>query len=101
MRRANRIDANHVRIVEALRRAGAYVRTISQGEGLPDLLVGYMNPVSQNRYCWLVEVKDGSKPPSARTLTELEQKFFNEWPGGNAKVITSEDEALRLIMAAV
>lgn len=101
MRRANRIDANHVRIVEALRKAGAYVRTISQGEGLPDLLVGYMNPVSGNRHCWLVEVKDGAKPPSARTLTELEQKFFNEWPGGNAKVITSEDEALRLIMGAV
>lgn len=101
MRRANRIDANHVRIVEAFRRAGAYVRTISQGEGLPDLLVGYRNPVSGVRYCWLVEVKDGSKPPSARTLTEAEQKFFDDWPGGNAKVITSEGEALNLIISAV
>jgi hypothetical protein len=39
MRRANRIDANQNKIVDALRGAGAVVRVISQGDGIPDLLV--------------------------------------------------------------
>lgn len=101
MRRANRIDANATEIVKALRSVGAYVRIVSQGDGLPDLLVGYQNPVSKQRYCWLVEIKDGRKPPSARALSEAEQKFFDEWPGGNAVIVTSSQEALDLIARSV
>ena len=43
-RRAMRQDDNHGAVVQALRARGATVRTISQGDGLPDLLVGYTSP---------------------------------------------------------
>ena len=88
MRYANRIDANQNKIVDALRKAGAYVRIISQGDGIPDLLVGY------NGLTILMEVKDGDKVPSARKLTEAEQKFFDEWDGGLLVVVNSVQEAL-------
>jgi len=88
MRYANRIDANQNKIVEALRKAGAYVRIISQGDGIPDLLVAYKG------YTILMEVKDGDKPPSARKLTEAEQKFFDEWTGGMLVVVNSVEESV-------
>ena len=36
---ARRIDENQNEIVIALRKCGAYVRIISQGDGIPDLLL--------------------------------------------------------------
>jgi Holliday junction resolvase len=91
MRYANRIDANQNAIVEALRKAGAVVRIISQGDGIPDLLVGYRG------YTILMEVKDGDKVPSARKLTEAEQKFFEDWRGGLLVVVNSIEEALEIL----
>ena len=91
MRYANRIDANQNKIVDALRKAGAVVRIISQGDGIPDLLVGYKG------YTILMEVKDGAKVPSARKLTEAEQKFFDDWRGGMVVVINSVEEALETL----
>ena len=88
MRYANRIDENQNEIVKALRKAGAYVRIISQGDGIPDLLVAYKG------YTILMEVKDGDKVPSARKLTEAEQKFFDEWTGGMLVIVNSVDEAI-------
>jgi len=91
MRYANRIDANQNLIVDALRKAGAVVRIISQGDGIPDLLVGYRG------YTILMEVKDGEKVPSARKLTEAEQKFFDDWRGGMLVIVNSVDEALETL----
>ena len=91
MRYANRIDANQNQIVDALRKAGAVVRIISQGDGIPDLLVGYRG------YTILMEVKDGEKVPSARKLTEAEQKFFDDWRGGMLVVINSVEEAIETL----
>ena len=91
MRYANRIDANQNKIVDALRKAGAVVRIISQGDGIPDLLVGYKG------YTILMEVKDGDKVPSARKLTEAEQKFFDDWRGGMLVVINSVEEAIETL----
>jgi len=91
MRYANRIDANQNDIVDALRKAGATVRIITMGDGVPDLLVGYMG------YTLLLEVKDGKKVPSARKLTDAEQKFFNEWTGGLLAIVNSVEEALAML----
>jgi len=91
MRYANRIDANQNEIVEALRKQGATVRIISQGDGIPDLLVGYLGQTL------LFEVKDGNKPPSARKLTEAEQKFFDDWTGGVLAIVESVEQALDIL----
>lgn len=91
MRYANRIDANQNKIVDALRKAGAVVRIISQGDGIPDLLVGYRG------FTILMEVKDGDKVPSARKLTDAEQKFFDDWRGGMLTIVNSVDEALETL----
>jgi Holliday junction resolvase len=91
MRRANRIDANQNDIVDALREAGAVVRIISQGDGIPDLLVGY------NGFTILMEVKDGDKVPSKRKLTEAEQKFFDEWEGGLLVIVNNVQEAIDML----
>lgn len=92
MRRAARTDANQTQIVEALRVIGATVRVISQGDGIPDLLVGFRGKTA------LLEVKDGRKPPSARKLTEAEQRFFDEWRGGTLAIVNSVDEAIAAVM---
>ena len=90
MRRAARRDDNEKDIIKALRECGAYVKVIND-EGLFDLLVSYRGETL------LLEVKDGAKPPSARRLTDAEQKFHNEWPGDNLYIINSVQEALDLL----
>ena len=82
------MDDNQESIVKALRAIGATVRVVTQGNGLPDLLVGFRGVTV------LMEVKDGKKPPSARKLTEAEQKFFDEWRGGLLVVVESVDDAI-------
>jgi len=91
MRRANRIDYNQSIIVEALRKSGAYVRIVTMGDGVPDLLVGYKG------YTLLLEVKDGDKTPSKRKLTQAEQKFFDEWTGGILAIVESVEDALAIL----
>jgi len=91
MRHAARIDANQEQIVAALRAMGATVRIVTQGNGLPDLLVGFRGMTI------LMEVKDGQKVPSARKLTPAEQKFFEEWRGGIVAIVNSVDEAIDLL----
>jgi hypothetical protein len=47
----------------------------------------------------LLEIKDGTKPPSARRLTDAEQRFHDEWPGDNLHIVNSVQEALDLLKA--
>lgn len=91
MKRAAKTDQNQGDVVDALRKYGAYVRYLSQGDGLPDLLVGY------NGETILMEVKDGSKPPSQTRLTDRELKFFEEWKGGKLYIVYSVQEALDIL----
>ena len=91
MRRAARIDSNQNEIVEALRRCGASVLITSQLKNCFDILVGY------NGINYIVEIKDGDKPPSQRKLTKGEEKFRKEWKGGEYHIIESISEALNLI----
>lgn len=90
MRRAARRDDNEREIIDALKKAGAYVKQIND-DGSFDLLVWF------NNKCLLLEVKDGKKPPSARKLTEAEQKFHDEYPGDNLFIVNSVEEALSLL----
>jgi hypothetical protein len=90
MRRAARRDANEGDIIKAMRAEGAYVKVIND-EGLFDLLV------SNRGKTLLIEVKDGAKPPSARRLTEAEQKFHDEWPGSDLYIVNSVEEAIALL----
>ena len=85
------MDENQSDIVAALRAIGATVRVISQGDGIPDLLVGFRGQT------FLLEVKDGKKPPSARKLTPAEQKFFDDWRGGMLVIVNSVEEAIETL----
>lgn len=92
MRRAGRIDANQNEIVELLRFVGASVAiTSGAGNGLPDLIVGFYGET------FLLEVKDGSKVPSARKLTADEQFFVDHWTGRPVAIVEHEIQALRAI----
>ena len=89
MRRAARIDANHVAIVDALRAVGASVQTLS-AKGVPDLLVGWRG---RNL---LFEVKDSAKIPSQQRLTPDQQVWHAAWRG-QVTVVNSIDSALKAL----
>ena len=92
MRKFGKIDANHADIVDALRRVGASVVSLaSVGNGVPDLLVGF-----NGRTC-LLEIKDGSKPPSHQTLTKAQLDFISVWRGSSIAIVNSVDGALRVL----
>ena len=92
--RAAKVDANQRAIVAALRKAGCRVYVSSSfGKGFPDLIVGFPG----RETIALVEIKDGSKPPSARKLTDDQVTFHAEWYGWPLFVVTSVDEALGLV----
>ena len=91
MRRAARTDANQAEIVKALRAIGASVHdTSAVGQGFPDLVAGFRG---RN---WLIECKDGRKPPSARKLTPDQIEFKAAWRGHWA-VVNSPEEALEIV----
>lgn len=95
MRRAAKVDANHSEIVAALRHVGASVADASKlGGGFPDLVVGFRGRT------WLLEVKDGSKPPSARKLTPDQVAFRDGWRGHYA-VVNSSDEAIKAVTGSI
>lgn len=77
----------------ALRSVGASVSVTSAvGKGFPDIVVGYRG---KN---YLMEIKDGAKPPSKRKLTKPEQEFMDRWRG-DYRVVESTDDALETIGA--
>ena len=77
MRRAHRLDANHSELVDAFRSMGCSVLSLAGlGNGCPDIVVG-LGGIQV-----MVEIKDGSRPPSARKLTPDEARFRGSWTGG-------------------
>ena len=99
MRRVAKVDDNHAEIVRALRDIGCSVLSLAAvGKGSPDLLVGASIGVSGRRVNFLLEIKDGAKPPSARKLTADEAQFHASWRGHLA-IVESVDDALRVVMA--
>ena len=86
MIRAARKDANHNEIADHFKAHGATVGDLSQVKRLCDMVVGYRG-INE-----LVEVKDGSKPPSQQKLTEGEQDCHDRYTG-TISIITSTDDA--------
>lgn len=94
--RARRVDANQSVIASAAIAMGCSVADTSKlGAGFPDLVLGVST--LKGRVNFLVEVKDGAKPPSARKLTTAEREFRDGWRGQYA-VVSSVDE-LRALLA--
>jgi hypothetical protein len=92
MRRNARVDDNQTEIVNVLRGFGASVLITSQLKNAFDILVGYEG------VNYIMEIKDGKKPPSQRRLTKGEQKFKDEWLGGEYYVVHSPQEAINIIL---
>jgi hypothetical protein len=83
MRRDCRVDANHLDIAHALRRAGVHVTSLAAvGNGVPDLLLSF-------RGRWFVaEIKDGAK---YWKLTS-HQKLFIESAKADVLLLTCVDD---------
>jgi len=93
LRRAARQDSNHHDIAQIFEDAGFSVLHMHQlGRGAPDMLVGCPGVNV------LIEVKDGSKKPSAQKLSPDEERFFGAWLGPIA-LIHNEEEARQLIQS--
>lgn len=88
---AKRIDANQPAIVKALRKLGASVQTLHEvGKGCPDIAVGFRGAN------YLIEIKDGTKPPRKRKLTDDEQEWHAKW-NGTVYVVESIEQAMEVI----
>ena len=84
-RRAARTDANQPEIVKAFRGLGWSVLIVSQLKNSCDIII------SRNGRTVAIEIKDGSKPPSQRTLTEGEALFQKTWQGEYAIIMNTQD----------
>lgn len=91
MRRAAKVDNNHSEVMLALRQAGMTAKSVAIMKGFCDIVIGYRN------LNLLVEVKDGSLPPSARKLTADEQAFHDSW-GGRVVVVDSPIAAVEAMV---
>lgn len=74
-RHGGRVDDNQAAHVTALQQASGFVVEVlsNAGNGLPDLLVW------DGIEFFLVETKDGKKPPSKRRLTKPQEKFHKKF----------------------
>ena len=93
--KARRKDENHNTITRVLREVGAEIVETYQLPGALDCFVAF-------RGAWrLLEIKDGSKRPSARKLTPDEEATIARLArtGAPVHVVTTVDEALKAIGA--
>jgi negative regulator of genetic competence, sporulation and motility len=71
--RANKKDANHNEIESYFRSLGFVTLDIHDLKKCCDIVVSKAN------FTAMIEIKDGSKPPSQRRLTEGEIEFRDYW----------------------
>mgnify|MGYP001582286321 CR=1 FL=1 len=84
---ARRRDENHAEIKGVFESLDCSVIDVAGAPCGFDLIVGYKTQAIA------VEVKDGSKPPSARKLTLNENNAHNAWRGPKC-VVKNNDEAV-------
>lgn len=98
--RAAKVDANQVAIVQALRSIGASVLHLHTLKGAADILVGHSRACSacghETQANSLIEIKDGTLPPSKQRLTVAEANFHHSW-AGQISIARSVDEALAIV----
>jgi len=88
MRQAARKDANHKHITAIFQAYGFDVIDTSGYSGkMLDLLI-----TLGNHFFQFIEIKDGTKPPSQRTLTPDEIKFINRRPD-HCTIIETPEQA--------
>ena len=93
MRYAKKIDDNQKAIVKALREIGCFVQSLASiGKGCPDLIVAF-------RGKWfLMELKDGKKPPSAQKLSPDEIDWIlSAAQKADVHLVRSEEEAIAVV----
>lgn len=96
MRRASRIDANHKKIVAALRDCGATVISLAPvGSNVPDLVVGFRGTN------YLLEIKRAELQKYAphggeRQRIERQKEWRDAWRG-QAEIVYDVDQALQVI----
>lgn len=93
MRRAAKVDDNHAEIRDAARKLGAYWHDTFQLKGFCDGMMVFRGETIA------VEVKDGSKPPSKRRLTQDEETFRDDWTkaGGTYEIVECVGDLLLLL----
>jgi len=86
-----RTDSTQTPIVEVLRKMGMSVYiTSSVGFGFPDLVASWGGRT------YLIELKNGTLPPSGQKLTTLEKKFHETWQD-KVHIINSVDAAVEFV----
>lgn len=90
MRQAAKRDANEKEIVAALEACGCSVTRLSQ-KGVPDLLIGYLHPVTRIPTTTLIEVKERKG-----TLTPDQMEWHADW-AGEVYVVRSIEDALKAV----
>lgn len=88
--RARCLDANHGDVRDHLRAIGWSVLDLATHGMSVDVAVG------KPHYAALVEIKDGTKPPSKRELTEDEKRLRDNWTGPYFLVTSCEDAESQL-----
>jgi hypothetical protein len=88
--RARRLDANHNEVGDYLRALGWSVLELARHGVSVDMAVSKLN------FAALVEVKDGSRPPSARQLTDEEKRLKANWQGPYIIALSPQDAADKL-----
>lgn len=84
MRTKARKDANHQEIVKHFEALGWLVLDIAQLKNCCDIFA------TKKGITFAIEIKDGSKCPSARKLTSGEKAFASRWKlQGNYRIIES------------
>ncbi len=91
-RYARRVDANHREVADALESLGCSVLSLAPlGNDAPDLLFGLGGRDHK------IEVKDGSKPPSARQRTPGQLLWAERWRGSPTHLVESVQQAVELV----